>query len=63
MEKEVIINFGFEEWWVGDLESFDNQESSIYFVQALEDSEVFCIDKKNLTFYSKPFQSSVYSIR
>jgi CRP-like cAMP-binding protein len=46
--KEVIINFGFEEWWVGDLESFDNQESSIYFVQALEDSEVFCIDKKNL---------------
>jgi CRP-like cAMP-binding protein len=46
--KEVIINFGFEEWWVGDLESFDNQEPSIYFVQALEDSEVFCIDKKNL---------------
>ena len=46
--KDVIINFGFEEWWVGDLESFDNHEPSVYFVQALEDSEVFCIDEKNL---------------
>ena len=47
--KEVIINFGFEEWWVGDLESFHDHEPSIYFVQALEDSEIFCIDEKNLT--------------
>src|SRR5574338_489337 len=46
--KEVIINFGFEEWWVGDLESFDNHVPSIYYVQALEDSEIFCIDEKNL---------------
>jgi CRP/FNR family transcriptional regulator, anaerobic regulatory protein len=46
--KEVIINFGFEEWWMGDLESFESHESSMYYVQALEDSEVFCIDQKNL---------------
>jgi len=46
--KEVIINFGFEEWWVGDLESFQNHRPSIYFVQAMEDSEVFCINEKNL---------------
>ena len=51
--KEVIINFGFEEWWVGDLESFESHEPSIYYVQALEDSEVFSIDEKNLKLLSE----------
>ncbi|MGN6602429.1 MAG: Crp/Fnr family transcriptional regulator [Ginsengibacter sp.] len=46
--KEVIINFGFEEWWVGDLESFQNHRPGIYYVQAMEDSEVFCINEENL---------------
>lgn len=46
--KEVIINFAFEEWWIGDLESFDNHKPSIYYVQALEESEIFCIDEENL---------------
>jgi len=46
--KEIIINFAFEEWWVGDLESFQNHQPSIYYVQALEDSEIFCIDETNL---------------
>lgn len=46
--KEVIINFAFEEWWVGDLESFQNHQPGIYYVQAMEDSEVFCINEKNL---------------
>lgn len=46
--KEVIINFAFEEWWIGDLDSFDSHKPSIYFAQALENSEVFCIDEENL---------------
>lgn len=46
--KEVIINFGFEEWWVGDLESFQDHKPSIYYIQALEDSEVFSINENNL---------------
>jgi CRP-like cAMP-binding protein len=45
--KEIIINFAFEEWWIGDLESFNTHKPSIYFVQALEDSEVFCISQEN----------------
>ena len=38
--KEVIINFAVEDWWIGDLESFNNQQPTEYNVQALEDSEV-----------------------
>ena len=45
--KEAIINFAFEEWWTGDLESYQKHQASIYYVQALEDSEVFCISKEN----------------
>jgi CRP-like cAMP-binding protein len=51
--KEVIINFAFEEWWVGDLESFQNHQPSIYYVQAMEESEVFCINEENLTLLFK----------
>jgi CRP-like cAMP-binding protein len=46
--KEVIINFAFEEWWIGDLESFQKHQPSIYFAQAMEESEIFCINEENL---------------
>lgn len=45
--KEIIINFALEEWWIGDLESFNTHKPTIYFVQALEDSELFCISEEN----------------
>ena len=45
--KEVIINFAVEDWWIGDLESFNNQQPTEYNVQALEDSEVLCISRMN----------------
>ena len=41
--KEVILNFSIEDWWIGDLESINSVQPSIYSIQALEDSEVFCI--------------------
>jgi CRP-like cAMP-binding protein len=41
--KEVILNFALEDWWIGDLDSFNNQKPTEYSVQALEDSEVLCI--------------------
>ena len=41
--KEVILNFAMEDWWIGDLESINSRQPSIYSIQALEDSEVFCI--------------------
>jgi CRP-like cAMP-binding protein len=43
--KEVIVNFAFEDWWIGDLDSFNNQKPTEYNVQALEDSEVLCIPR------------------
>src|SRR3954468_8491640 len=45
--KEAILNFALEEWWIGDLESYNSQEPTIYSVQALEDSEVLCISHIN----------------
>ena len=44
--KEVSIDFSFEEWWIGDRESMQKRQPSIYFVQAMEDSEVFWIDEE-----------------
>ena len=44
--KEVTIDFGFEDWWIGDMESIRKCESTIYFFQAMEDCEVFWIDEE-----------------
>lgn len=44
--KEVILNFAIEDWWIGDLESFNTQVPTHYDVQALEDSEVLCIKRE-----------------
>ncbi|MCX6291003.1 MAG: Crp/Fnr family transcriptional regulator [Bacteroidetes bacterium] len=45
--KEVILNFALEDWWIGDLDSFNNSKPTEYNVQALEDSEVLCISRMN----------------
>lgn len=45
--KEVILNFSLEDYWIGDLESFISQKSTIYYIQALEDSELLLISRKN----------------
>ena len=44
--KEVSFDFSFEDWWIGDRESIRKYLPTIYFVQAMEDSEVFWIDEK-----------------
>jgi CRP-like cAMP-binding protein len=43
--KKSIIEFAFEDWWVGDLESFLNRKPSAAFWQALEDAELMCINR------------------
>ena len=45
--KEIILNFAVEDWWIGDLESFHHQKPSIYFIQALEDSELLLLSCEN----------------
>jgi CRP-like cAMP-binding protein len=41
--KEHILFFGFEDWWLGDFESYHTQKPGRQFVQALEDCELLCI--------------------
>jgi CRP-like cAMP-binding protein len=41
--KESIVNFATEDWWIGDLESFLFQKPTIYYAQALEDTELLLL--------------------
>jgi CRP-like cAMP-binding protein len=45
--NEHIINFGIENWWIGDRESLTSGDPSIFNIDALEDSEVVLITKNN----------------
>ncbi len=45
--KEVTIDFALEGWWTGDLDSYFNQIPTNYFIQALEDCELFLLSYKN----------------
>jgi CRP-like cAMP-binding protein len=42
---EHILYFSFEDWWIGDLESFYNQQPATINVQAMEDCEILCLHK------------------
>ncbi|MGB8320717.1 MAG: cyclic nucleotide-binding domain-containing protein [Ignavibacteriaceae bacterium] len=45
--KEVILNFALEDYWIGDLESLIFQKPTIYYIQALEQSELLLLSRKN----------------
>lgn len=45
---EHILFFAFEDWWVGDLESYYNQQPTTLYIQAMEDCELLCLDKTDL---------------
>ena len=45
--KEIIIQFALEDWWIGDLESFHYEKPSIFYIQAIEDSELMLLSRKN----------------
>jgi CRP-like cAMP-binding protein len=44
-EKESVVNFATEDWWIGDLESFFLRKPTRYYVQALEDSELLVLSR------------------
>ncbi len=44
---EQILYFAPENWWITDIDSFTNQRPSQLFVDALEDSTVLLISKKD----------------
>ena len=51
---EQILYFAIENWWITDIDSFTNGKPSQLFIEALEDSEVLLINKKDKEFaYAK----------
>jgi len=46
--QEHIVQFGTEDWWVGDLYSFLTETPSVYNVDCLEDTEVLQITRPNI---------------
>jgi CRP-like cAMP-binding protein len=46
--KEISVLFAFQNMWVTDLLAFYKNERASYYVEALEDSEVYIISKNNL---------------
>jgi CRP-like cAMP-binding protein len=47
-DREQTGHFMFEGQWMGDYESFLTQQPSMNNVQALEDSEIFCLSYDNM---------------
>lgn len=42
--NEVILQFGIEDWWIGDLTSFHERRASLLYIEALEDSEILTLN-------------------
>lgn len=47
---ENVLYFAIENWWITDIDSFTNQKPSQLFIEAIEDSEVLVISKKDKEF-------------
>jgi len=47
---EQILYFAAENWWITDIDSFTNSIPSKLYIEALEDSEVLLISKKDKEF-------------
>src|SRR6187431_3441775 len=45
---EHIVQFSIEDWWTGDMYSFLTQTPARYTIDALEDSELLCLEKNAL---------------
>ena len=47
-EREHIMFFSFEDWWIADFESYYTQQPAKQYIQAMEDCELLCIPKYDL---------------
>lgn len=47
---ENILYFAMENWWVTDIDSFTNEKPSQLYIEAIEDSEILLISKKDKEF-------------
>lgn len=46
--QEQITLFGIENWWITDYDSLETGKPSHYYIQAVEDSEIISLNKKDL---------------
>lgn len=44
---ESVTYFGFEDWWLADLHSLENQTPTVYNIQAIEDSTIDVISRND----------------
>lgn len=42
---EQILQFAIENWWIADYESFDREVPSTLYIDAIENSEVFVLER------------------
>ena len=54
---EHILFFGFEDWWIGDLESYHTQQPGQLYVQAMEDCELLMIASCDMKALEQKFPS------
>ncbi len=45
--NEHVMQFAFEEYWISDSYSFLGEKPALYFIDALEETEVLVIDKQS----------------
>ncbi|MDB5127321.1 Crp/Fnr family transcriptional regulator [Mucilaginibacter sp.] len=53
--NEHIVRFGIENWWMADRESFEFSTPTIYYIDALEDTELLQVSLANLTELKQTF--------
>lgn len=61
---EQVLYFAPEDWWITDIDSFTNQKPSELYIEALEDSEVLMISRKDkdLAFETYPKIEKLFRI-
>jgi len=47
---EQVLYFAIENWWITDIDSFTNEKPFQLFIEAIEDSELLLISKKDKDF-------------
>lgn len=45
---EHVVQLGFEDWWTGDIMSFITGQPADYTIEALEETEMFLIDREDM---------------
>lgn len=45
---EHVVQFSIEDWWTGDMYSFLTQKPARYTIDAIEDTELLCLERTSL---------------